>query len=72
MLTAHGTVPLAVEAMKAGAAEFLLKPFDRQEVLYVAHSWSAARRRGSTRRRRPRPEWRGSSETRPGCAKSSR
>ena len=35
MLTAHGTVPLAVEAMKAGAAEFLLKPFDREEVLYV-------------------------------------
>jgi DNA-binding NtrC family response regulator len=35
MLTAHGTVPLAVEAMKAGAAEFLLKPFERQEVLYV-------------------------------------
>jgi two-component system response regulator AtoC len=37
MLTAHGTVPLAVEAMKAGAAEFLLKPFDRQEVLYIVH-----------------------------------
>ncbi len=35
MLTAHGTVPLAVEAMKAGAADFLLKPFDRDEVLYT-------------------------------------
>ncbi|HVY49340.1 MAG TPA: response regulator, partial [Minicystis sp.] len=33
MLTAHGTVPLAVEAMKAGAKEFLLKPFDRDEVV---------------------------------------
>ncbi|MGB0592194.1 MAG: sigma-54-dependent transcriptional regulator [Myxococcota bacterium] len=35
MLTAHGTVPLAVEAMKAGAREFILKPFDRAELLYV-------------------------------------
>ena len=35
MLTAHGTVDLAVEAMKAGASEFMLKPFDRQEILYV-------------------------------------
>ncbi len=35
ILTAHGTVPLAVEAMRAGAADFLLKPFDRDEVLYV-------------------------------------
>src|SRR5919198_2808525 len=33
MLTAHGTVPLAVEAMKRGAADFLLKPFDRDEIL---------------------------------------
>src|SRR6516225_6327454 len=30
MLTAHGTVPMAVEAMKAGAADFVLKPFDRE------------------------------------------
>ena len=35
LITAHGTIPLAVEAMKAGAAEFLLKPFDRDEVLYT-------------------------------------
>jgi two-component system response regulator AtoC len=35
ILTAHGTVPLAVEAMRAGAADFLLKPFDRDEVLFV-------------------------------------
>jgi two-component system response regulator AtoC len=35
VLTAHGTVPIAVEAMKAGAADFLLKPFDREEVLYT-------------------------------------
>jgi DNA-binding NtrC family response regulator len=35
MLTAHGTVPLAVQAMKSGAREFVLKPFDRSELLYV-------------------------------------
>jgi two-component system, NtrC family, response regulator AtoC len=35
MLTAHGTIQLAVEAMKAGAQEFMLKPFDRDEVLFV-------------------------------------
>ena len=35
MLTAHGNVPLAVEAMKAGAAEFMLKPFDREELVFV-------------------------------------
>ena len=35
MMTAHGTVQLAVEAMKSGAADFVLKPFDRQEILYT-------------------------------------
>ncbi|MBI5515988.1 MAG: sigma-54-dependent Fis family transcriptional regulator [Deltaproteobacteria bacterium] len=34
-LTAHGTVALAVEAMRAGAADFLLKPVDRQELLFT-------------------------------------
>ncbi|MGA9526189.1 MAG: sigma-54 dependent transcriptional regulator, partial [Myxococcaceae bacterium] len=35
MISAHGTVPLAVEAMKAGASDFILKPFDREELLFV-------------------------------------
>jgi len=35
LLTAHGSVPLAVEAMKAGARDFLLKPFQRDEILFV-------------------------------------
>ncbi|MFO0709070.1 MAG: sigma-54 dependent transcriptional regulator [Sandaracinus sp.] len=35
LLTAHGTVSLAVEAMKAGATDFLTKPFDRDEVLFT-------------------------------------
>jgi two-component system response regulator AtoC len=33
LLTAHGNVPLAVDAMKKGAADFLMKPFDRELML---------------------------------------
>ncbi len=32
-ITAHGDIPLAVRAMKAGAVEFLTKPFRDQDVL---------------------------------------
>jgi FixJ family two-component response regulator len=32
-VTGHGDVPSSVRAMKAGAVEFLLKPFDNQELL---------------------------------------
>jgi FixJ family two-component response regulator len=32
-ITAHGDVPMTVRAMKAGAADFLLKPFRDQELL---------------------------------------
>jgi len=32
-MSGHGTVPLSVRAMKAGAADFLQKPFDEQEIL---------------------------------------
>ena len=33
ILTAYGTVPTAVEAMQLGAADFLRKPFDVEEVI---------------------------------------
>jgi FixJ family two-component response regulator len=32
-LTGHGDIPSSVKAMKAGASEFLLKPFDEEELL---------------------------------------
>ena len=35
ILTAHGTVPIAVEAIKAGADEFLTKPFEDSQLLAV-------------------------------------
>ena len=33
VISAHATVPTAVEAMKLGAKDLLVKPFDRQEVM---------------------------------------
>jgi len=32
-LTGHGNIPASVRAMKAGAVEFLTKPFDEEELL---------------------------------------
>ena len=32
-LTGHGDIPMSVRAMKAGAVEFLTKPFGKQELL---------------------------------------
>jgi FixJ family two-component response regulator len=35
-ITGHGTVPMSVKAMKAGAVDFLQKPFEDQELLDAA------------------------------------
>ena len=35
LMAALGSVPLAVEAIRAGARDFVLKPFERDEVLRV-------------------------------------
>lgn len=37
MLTGHSDVPMAVQAMKYGAMEFIEKPFNDQELLEVIH-----------------------------------
>src|SRR5262249_54709443 len=47
VLTAHGTVPLAVEAMKVGATDFMLKPFDREELLFVVRKALACTKRNA-------------------------
>jgi FixJ family two-component response regulator len=36
-ITAHGDIPMAVRAMKAGAVEFLAKPFRSEELLGAIH-----------------------------------
>ena len=37
-ITAHGDIPMSVRAMKAGAVEFLTKPFRDQDLLDAIHS----------------------------------
>ncbi|MGZ5268986.1 MAG: response regulator transcription factor [Ramlibacter sp.] len=47
-ISGHADVPISVRAMKAGALEFLIKPFNDQELLDAVH---AAIDRDGTRRR---------------------
>jgi two-component system, LuxR family, response regulator FixJ len=45
MITGHGDVPLAVEAMKAGVVDFLEKPFDEESLLSAIRAALADRTR---------------------------
>ncbi len=48
-ITGHGDIPMSVKAMKAGAVEFLTKPFRDQDMLDAVHT---ALERDRTRRER--------------------
>lgn len=37
-MTGFGTIPMSVQAMKAGAVEFLTKPFNEDQLLHILHT----------------------------------
>ncbi len=55
VITGHGDIPLAVEAMKIGAADFLEKPFD-DEVLIASVNAALRQKEGEAKRHGERAE----------------
>jgi two-component system response regulator AtoC len=55
ILTAHGTVDTAVEAVKSGAFDFIEKPFDRDQIDKILVKATASRRMSGPRTEPVRP-----------------
>ncbi len=49
MITAHGTVSTAVEALKKGALDYITKPFDQDDLKNIIHKAVRTRRLNETR-----------------------
>ncbi len=52
MISAHGEIPVAIQAMRAGALDFIQKPFSRQTLLDRIHQAVEIDRKNSVARRR--------------------
>lgn len=49
VMTGHGDVPLAVEAMKAGVSDFIEKPYDDEVMLHAINAALSQHREGQSR-----------------------
>jgi len=55
VITANGSINVAVEAMRAGAHDFLVKPFDGPRLLSAVQNAAGAHAKPGTRRPAPKP-----------------
>jgi DNA-binding NtrC family response regulator len=56
MLTAHGTIPDAVDSMQAGAVDYLTKPFDGKELVRRVRTRLEESRTSAPAERKPAPK----------------